>query len=103
LKSLGYEVPSAVRKTPTSDLAFDIKDLGGNAIEIMQYTPESMSVLNYGKFLSDERVSHRILHVGFRSQDSRLLSSYLRVFRCASFGGGFHDVGRPCAWSPSRR
>jgi catechol 2,3-dioxygenase-like lactoylglutathione lyase family enzyme len=44
LKSLGYAVPDKVQRTPTSDLAFSIEDPDGHAYEIVQYTPESLSV-----------------------------------------------------------
>jgi catechol 2,3-dioxygenase-like lactoylglutathione lyase family enzyme len=65
LKSQGYKVPSeAAGKGPTYDLCFHMVDPDDNAIEVMQYTPESLSVQSVGKHLSEERVSRRLLHVG---------------------------------------
>src|SRR5580700_6220426 len=58
LKSLGYSVPDKVSRTPTHDLAFELSDPEGDRIEVMQDTPESLSVQNYGKVLSDSRRYH---------------------------------------------
>ena len=85
LKSLGYAVPDAVRRNPTNDLAFSIKDPEGTAIEIMQYTPESISVQNYGKFLSDNRVSTRILHTEAAIRNAASIDFYLKAFNLREF------------------
>ena len=85
LKSLGYEVPDKVQKTPTYNIAFHIKDPEGTAIEIMQYTPESMSVQNVGKFMSDERASTRILHVGVQTTKAATTDFYLKAFALREF------------------
>jgi hypothetical protein len=39
-------------------------DPDDNAFEVMQYTRESLRVRSVGKYLSDERVSRRLLHLG---------------------------------------
>lgn len=65
LKAQGYRVPDKpAGKGPTNDLSFRIADPDDNAFEVMQYTPESLSVHGVGKHLTDERVSRRLLHVG---------------------------------------
>ena len=65
LKSQGYKVPGQpAGKGPTYDLAFHMADPEDTAFEVMQYTPESLSVQSVGKYVSDERVSRRLLHVG---------------------------------------
>ena len=110
LKSLGYAVPDKVRKTPTYDLAFHMKDPDGNAHEIMQYTPESLSVQSYSRsYLNDDRPSTRILHVGdldHQTGDHGLLSE--GISRCVSFGvliprWSAHGQRRPASKKKRRR
>jgi catechol 2,3-dioxygenase-like lactoylglutathione lyase family enzyme len=65
LKSQGYPVPDKpAGKGPAYDLSFHMADPDDTSFEVMQYTPESLSVQGVGKHLSDERVSRRLLHVG---------------------------------------
>jgi len=85
LKSMGYTVPDKVDKTPTYDLAFHIKDPDGNAYEIMQYTPESLSVQSFGKYMSDDRASTRILHVGVTITQKPTTEFYLKGFSLREF------------------
>ena len=85
LKSMGYAVPDKVEKTPTFDLAFHIKDPDGNSYEIMQYTPESLSVQTFGKFLNDDRASTRILHVGISISKQETADFYLKDFLLREF------------------
>jgi len=85
LKSVGYAVPDKVEKTPTFDLAFNVKDPDGNSYEIMQYTPESLSVQTFGKFLSDDRASTRILHVGISISKQETADFYLKAFSLREF------------------
>jgi catechol 2,3-dioxygenase-like lactoylglutathione lyase family enzyme len=85
LKSLGYAVPDKVEKTPTFDLAFHVKDPDGNSYEIMQYTPESLSVQTFGKFLGDGRASTRILHVGISITKQDTADFYLKAFSLREF------------------
>ena len=85
LRSRGYAVPDKVEHTPTHDLAFPIQDPDGNAYEIMQYTPESLSVQTAGKFLSDERASLRILHVGISIRSQATADFYLKGFSLREF------------------
>ena len=85
LKSLGYNVPAKVSKTPMGDLAFRTADPDDNAIEVMQYTPTSMSVQNFGKFISPERLSNRIIHAGFSISKPESLKFYLEGFGVREF------------------
>jgi catechol 2,3-dioxygenase-like lactoylglutathione lyase family enzyme len=85
LKSVGYAVPDKVDKTPTFDLAFQVKDPDGNSYAIMQYTPESLSVQTFGKYLNDERPSTRILHVGISITKQETADFYLKAFSLREF------------------
>lgn len=59
------KVAGKVERTPTGDLAFMTADPDGTPIEVMQYTPDSLSVKSVGKYLSETATSHRIIHAGF--------------------------------------
>ena len=85
LKSLGYAPPDKITRTALGDLAFDMKDPDGTAIQVMQYTPESLSVQNVGKFLADTRLSQRILHAGFGISNPETPKFYLNGFSVREF------------------
>jgi len=85
LKTLGYAVPSAVHKTPMSDLAFDTADPDGTPIQIVQFTPESLVIQNVGKFLSPNRLSNRILHTGFSIGKPETVKFYQDAFAVREF------------------
>ena len=85
LKSLGYAVPAAVHKTPISDIAFDVEDPDGMAIQIVQFTPEGLIVQNVGKFLSPKRLSTRMLHAGFSITKPETTKFYLNGFAVREF------------------
>jgi catechol 2,3-dioxygenase-like lactoylglutathione lyase family enzyme len=101
LKSMGFSVPDKVDKTPTFDLAFQVKDPDGNAYEIMQYTPESLSVQTYGKFLSDDRASTRILHVGISITKQQTVDFYLKAFSLREFWRADPTMTAPGRPSPA--
>jgi catechol 2,3-dioxygenase-like lactoylglutathione lyase family enzyme len=104
LKSIGYPVPDKVEKTPTNDLAFHVKDPDGNAYEIMQYTPESLSVKSLGKYMSDARASTRILHVGVTITKQETTEFYLKNFSLREFWRAdttMVALGRPPAPPPT--
>jgi lactoylglutathione lyase len=100
LKSLGYSVPAKVSRTPTHDLAFEILDPEGDKIEVMQYTPESLSVQNCGKDLSDGRLSHRVLHAGFSITKPETTKFYLEGFSVREFWRADPSMRAPRAAAP---
>jgi catechol 2,3-dioxygenase-like lactoylglutathione lyase family enzyme len=102
LKSLGYSVPAKVARTPTHDLAFQISDPDGDSIQVMQYTPESLSVQAFGKELSDERLSHRMLHTGFTISKPETVKFYLEGFGVREFWRADPTMKAPGA-APSTR
>jgi len=85
LKSLGYHVPAKPSKTATYDLAFDVDDPDGMTIEVVQYTPESLSVQNAGRCLSANRLSLRMLHVGFTITKPETAKFYQQGFSVREF------------------
>ena len=64
LASKGVKVPSAVHRGRIGNLGFDVTDPEGHTVEMYQYAPGGQTVESYGKFMSDDRVSKRMTHVG---------------------------------------
>jgi catechol 2,3-dioxygenase-like lactoylglutathione lyase family enzyme len=85
LKSLGYPVPAKTSTTPMGDIAFLTADPDGTAIEMMQYTPASLSVRNAGKDLSPDRLSNRIIHTGFTISKPESVKFYLEGLSVREF------------------
>ncbi|MDQ1471758.1 MAG: hypothetical protein QOJ99_3238 [Bryobacterales bacterium] len=85
LKSQGFSVPGATTKNAMGDLTFQVADPDGGQIEIMQYTPASLSVQSFGKFLSDDRLSNRIIHAGFSISKPESARFYLEGLSVREF------------------
>ena len=65
----GVEVPSKVDKDLNGNLSFVVKDPDGHLVQFVQYLPDSIHGRNFGKHLSDKRVSDHLIHVGVRVVD----------------------------------
>ncbi len=85
LKSQGVNVPEKVGKSSTYNLSFRMTDTDDNPFEVMQYTPESLSVQGVGKHLSDERVSRRLLHVGLPVSKPETAKLYIETLGFREF------------------
>lgn len=85
LKSQGFSVPASTTKNAIGDLTFQTSDPDGGPVEIMQYTPESLSVKSFGKFLSDDRLSNRIIHAGFTISKPESARFYLQGLSVREF------------------
>src|SRR5215813_10474132 len=64
LRSKGIKTPDKVGKGRIKNSNFNVTDPDGHTVEIVQYEPDGFSVREKGKFMSDARVSDRILHLG---------------------------------------
>jgi len=64
LAKKGVKVPESVPKGRIGNANFNIKDPDGHTVEIVQYLPAGWSKREQGKFMSDRRISDRILHTG---------------------------------------
>jgi catechol 2,3-dioxygenase-like lactoylglutathione lyase family enzyme len=64
LASKGIKVPAKATKVRIGNLAFNITDPEGHTIEMTQYLPDGQTARAYGKFMTDKRISTRIMHVG---------------------------------------
>ncbi|MDR3413178.1 MAG: VOC family protein [Formivibrio sp.] len=64
LASKGVKVPSEAHRGRIGNLGFDVTDPEGHTVEMYQYAPGGQTVEAYGKFMSEDRVSKRMTHVG---------------------------------------
>ena len=64
LGARGIKVPEKVGKGRIRNSNFNVKDPDGHTVEIVQYEPDGWSVREKGRYMSDARVSERILHLG---------------------------------------
>jgi catechol 2,3-dioxygenase-like lactoylglutathione lyase family enzyme len=85
LKSQGFSVPGATARNAMGDVTFQVSDPDGGPIEIMQYTPASLSVQSFGKFLSEDRLSNRIIHAGFSISKPESARFYLEGLSVREF------------------
>ena len=98
LRSRGVAVPDHVPAGRIGNLNFMIKDRQGVNVEIVQYGRSSWTVQAKGKFLSDQRISTRIMHVGFVVTDiDPELRFYEDVLGFREFWRGSKD-GATLSW-----
>jgi lactoylglutathione lyase len=64
LKSKGVAVPDKAHTARIGNVSFDVIDPAGHKVEMVQYMPGGKTVANYGKYMSDARVSKHMTHVG---------------------------------------
>jgi len=64
LKAHGIKVPDTTPKGRIRNSNFNIKDPDGHTVEIVQYEPDGLSMVNKGKFMDGPRISKRVMHVG---------------------------------------
>lgn len=65
LASCGVKVPDHTPKGRIGNLNFMIKDPEGHNVEIVEYPPDSETSQTRGKFMSPDRISQHLRHVGF--------------------------------------
>jgi catechol 2,3-dioxygenase-like lactoylglutathione lyase family enzyme len=64
LASKGVQVPDHAHKARIGNLSFDIIDPAGHKVEMVQYMPDGKTVQAYGKYMSEQRISKHMTHVG---------------------------------------
>jgi lactoylglutathione lyase len=69
LASRGVKVPDKVDKGKIGNLNYFINDPDGRIVEIVQYAPQSWTLLNKGKFMPETRISGQMPHVGILEGD----------------------------------
>lgn len=71
----GYEVPATVEKDADGNLSFRIADPEGHRVEFVEYLDGSLQNSVKGQFLTEERISDHMLHVGIHVYDEELTST----------------------------
>ena len=69
LASKGVAVPDKLTPDANGNLTLAVKDPEGHDVRFVEYRAGSLHSRNFGKFISDTRVSDHIIHVGFTIQD----------------------------------
>jgi catechol 2,3-dioxygenase-like lactoylglutathione lyase family enzyme len=64
LAAKGVKVPDKPQRGRIGNLSFNITDPAGHKLEMVQYMPDSLTVRENGKYMSDRRISKRMMHVG---------------------------------------
>lgn len=64
LAAKGVQTPAKAGKVRIGNTSFNVKDPDGHTLEITQYEPAGWTRREQGKFVSDARISARIMHVG---------------------------------------
>jgi catechol 2,3-dioxygenase-like lactoylglutathione lyase family enzyme len=88
LASRGIAVPAKTPKGRIKNSNFNVKDPDGHTVEIVQYEPDGWSLREKGKFMSDARISKRMLHLGIIVGDLEAANKF--------YGGilGFREIWR---------
>jgi catechol 2,3-dioxygenase-like lactoylglutathione lyase family enzyme len=98
LASQGVKVPEKVSKGRIGNLNFTVLDPDGHIVEFMQYLPESWTLRDKGKHISDAPLSSHLRHIGF-AVDSlrRSLAFYQKVLGCVETWRG-SSTGNQLSW-----
>lgn len=64
LASRGVKVPAQAHKGRIGNMSFNITDPEGHTLEMVQYMPDGWTARAKGKFMSDNQISKRMMHVG---------------------------------------
>lgn len=94
LKSKGVKVPDQYRKGRDGNFNFTVNDPDGHTIEFVQYRPGSLHTKARGKYVSAQRISDRILHVGLTVTDAEAADKFYKDILGFSeiWRGGRDDV-----------
>jgi lactoylglutathione lyase len=69
LASKGVKVPEKLEPMLDGNRGFDVNDPDSHVVEFVQLMPGSIHSRNFGKYLPDNRISQRIIHVGVVVKD----------------------------------
>jgi lactoylglutathione lyase len=89
LASLGIPVPPEVTRNLAGNLSFDLNDPAGFTIQVVQYTPGSLTSHARGKFMPKDRISIHIDHIGLLQNSKQAAwSFYSKAFGFVKDGNG---------------
>jgi catechol 2,3-dioxygenase-like lactoylglutathione lyase family enzyme len=100
VKSKGYKASDKpVSKGRIRNLGgAGLEDPDGNKIDVTQYLPESESLQDVGKHMSDARISTHLLHVGFYVSKPETAKYYIDLLGFREFWRGTAD-GKVASYS----
>jgi lactoylglutathione lyase len=88
LASRGVRVPDKVGKGKIGNLNYFIQDPDGHTVEIVQYPPDSWTMLKKGQFMPDTRISTHMPHLGILVGDLDAANKFYQDIL------GFHEIWR---------
>jgi len=98
-KSKGYSASDKpAGRGRIRNIGTGLVDPDGNHIDVTQYTPDGESMQDVGKDMSDNRISKRLLHVGFYVSKPETAHYYIDVLGFREFWRGSTD-GRTVSYS----
>ncbi len=99
LAAQGVKAPDKVNKVRIGNTSFNVKDPEGHTVEITQYEPSGWTRREAGKFLSDSRISTRIMHVGIIVGDApQATKFYGDILGLKEFWRGSSATAKTVSW-----
>lgn len=99
LAARGVKVPERANKVRIGNTSFNAKDPDGHTVEFTQYEPSGWTRREKGKFVSDARISARILHVGIIVGDAtEAMKFYTDVLGLREFWRGAARNSETVSW-----
>jgi lactoylglutathione lyase len=78
LQSKGVKVPDKHRQGRDGNFNFTVADADGHTVEFVEYRPGSLHTKAKGKYISSQRISDRILHVGVTVADAAAADKFYK-------------------------
>lgn len=99
LTAQGVKVPDKANQVRIGNTSFNVKDPEGHTLEITQYEPSGWTRREAGKFLSDNRLSTRIMHVGIIVGDApKITKFYGDILGLKEFWRGSSATAKTVSW-----
>jgi lactoylglutathione lyase len=103
LQSKGVAVPPRVPRARIGTSNFNCKDPDGHTVEFVQYQPDSWAARERGKFMTGERISTRMRHVGVLVRDfSRSMRFYGDILGFEETWRGARNGSATLSWANLR-
>ena len=99
LAARGVKTPDQANKVRIGNTSFNVKDPDGHTVEFTQYEPAGWTRREQGKFLSDARISTRIMHLGILVGDANAaMAFYTDLLGVKEFWRGAANGSATASW-----